>query len=281
MTEAEVTPFGSLLEANNRAKALVKGGFTLGSTDAPEGSQQLTAAFNNFWDLTTNGLHLQLRYFFTNLYRAEQFEPNQLASGPALSICDNINKAKFRIEAEELLSIAEKIYDIEFETVFKLPANKVEDADVTKKRKRIKRQESFEALKLLAFTKVRTMEEEVMNEVETRYEVHRKRLGEVNVDRLLRAGPAGPSAPGTSQASTSVKPSQFKPQESFLGSRKFPWWRTTDSTADPKDLEMVTDYLYSGGTWQNIEQPYMYITKLLCRDTMTGYRKALDKKLDD
>ena len=90
-----MTPFGSLLEANNRAKALVKGGFTLGSTDAPEGSQQLTAAFNNFWDLTTNGLHLQLRYFFTNLYRAEQFEPNQLASGPALSICDNINKAKF------------------------------------------------------------------------------------------------------------------------------------------------------------------------------------------
>ena len=31
----EVTPFESLLEANNRAKALVKGEFTLGGTDAP------------------------------------------------------------------------------------------------------------------------------------------------------------------------------------------------------------------------------------------------------
>ena len=241
-----MAPIGSLLEANTRAKTLVKGDFTLGTTDAPEGSAQLTAAFNNFWDLTTNGLNLQLRYFLTNLFRAEQFEPNQLASGTGLSICDNINKAKFRIEAEELLSLAQKIYDVEFETVFKLPANEAEDAESTKKRKRIRRQECFEALKLLAFARVRTVKEEVMNEVETRYEVHRKRLGEVNIERLLRAGPAGPSAPGTSQASTSSKTPQFKPLESFLGSRKFPWWKTTDSIADPKDLEMVTDYLYSG-----------------------------------
>ena len=42
MTEAEVTPFESLLEANNRAKALVKGGFTLGAQmhlRAPSSSQ--------------------------------------------------------------------------------------------------------------------------------------------------------------------------------------------------------------------------------------------------
>ena len=67
MSEAELTPIGSLFEANSRAKALVRGAFTLGTTDAPEGSQQLTAAFNNFWDLTTHGLHLQLRFLFTNL----------------------------------------------------------------------------------------------------------------------------------------------------------------------------------------------------------------------
>ena len=39
---AEVTPFESLLEANNRAKALVKGEFTLDGTDAPE-------APNSWW----------------------------------------------------------------------------------------------------------------------------------------------------------------------------------------------------------------------------------------
>ena len=188
-----MAPIESLLEANTRAKTLVKGDFALRTTDAPEGSAQMTAAFNNFWDLTANGLNLQLRYFLTNLFRAEQFEPNQLASGTGLNICDNINKAKFRIEAEELLSLAQKIYDVEFETVFKLPANEAEDAESTKKRKRIKRQECFESLKSLAFARVRTLEEEVMNEVETRYEVHRKRLGEVNqLDPVLQVHPKPP-----------------------------------------------------------------------------------------
>ena len=48
MAEGDLAPIGSLLEANGRAKALVKGDFTLGTTDAPEGSAQLTAAFNNY-----------------------------------------------------------------------------------------------------------------------------------------------------------------------------------------------------------------------------------------
>ena len=34
----EVTLFASILEANNRAKALVKGEFTLEGTNAPEGT---------------------------------------------------------------------------------------------------------------------------------------------------------------------------------------------------------------------------------------------------
>ena len=120
--------------------------------------------------MTTHGLKLQLRFLFTNLYRGDQYEPGQLSTGSALQICGNIEKAKFRIKAEELLPIAEKMYDIDFEKVFKIPANEVEEADVTKKRKRLKRQEAFEILKLNAFTKVRTLEEEVSNEVEVWYE---------------------------------------------------------------------------------------------------------------
>ena len=111
---AEVTLFASILEANNRAKALVKGEFTLEGTEAPEGTQQLITSFNNYWDITTHGLQLQLRFLFTNLYRADQYEPSQLSTGSALQICGNIQKAKYRIKAEELLPIAEKIYNIEF-----------------------------------------------------------------------------------------------------------------------------------------------------------------------
>ena len=46
----EVTPFSSIMEAGNHAKALVAGNFSLEGQDATEGSQQLVTSFNNFWE---------------------------------------------------------------------------------------------------------------------------------------------------------------------------------------------------------------------------------------
>ena len=67
---SELAPFTSIMEAINHAKALVKGNFSLEGQDTPGGTQQLVTAFNNFWDMTAHGLQLQLRFLFTNLYRA-------------------------------------------------------------------------------------------------------------------------------------------------------------------------------------------------------------------
>ena len=116
---SKLVPFTSIMEASNRAKALVKGNFTLEGHEAPEGTQQLVTSFNNFWDMTAHGLQLQLRFLFTNLFRAHQYEPGQLGSGLALQICGNVEKAKYKIEVEEILPFAKKIYDIDFEQFLK------------------------------------------------------------------------------------------------------------------------------------------------------------------
>ena len=42
-----VAPFTSVLEASNRAKALLAGGFKLEGDDATKGTNQLVVAFNN------------------------------------------------------------------------------------------------------------------------------------------------------------------------------------------------------------------------------------------
>ena len=55
-----VAPFTSIIEASNRAKALVAGNFTLDGDDATEGTQQLVTSFNNFWNVASHGLQLQL-----------------------------------------------------------------------------------------------------------------------------------------------------------------------------------------------------------------------------
>ena len=109
--------------------------------------------------MTAHGLQLQLRFLFTNLFRAHQYEPGQLGSGSALQICGNVEKAKYKIEVEEILPFAEKIYGIDFEQVFKIPAIEIDESYVQKKRKRLRRLEAFEVLKLAAYSKVRSMEE--------------------------------------------------------------------------------------------------------------------------
>ena len=154
---------------------------------------------------------------------------------------------------EEILPFAKKIYDIDFEKVFKVPTIEAEETDAQRKRKRLRRLEAFEVLKVAVYSRVRSMEEEVSAEVEARFELHRARLGNINVKRLLRTGTSGPSGTASSQASTSSRPSQYKPQKTFLGSRKFPWWKSGDSTAAPDDLEKLSDYLYSRGLFSDIE----------------------------
>ena len=77
-------PFSSILEASNRAKAITLGNFSLEGEDLTDGAQALVRCFNCHWDTAIYSLQTQLRFFFTNTYRAHQYEPDQLGSGPAL-----------------------------------------------------------------------------------------------------------------------------------------------------------------------------------------------------
>ena len=156
-----VAPFTSVLEASNRAKALLAGGFTLEGDDATEGTNQLVVAFNNWWDVAIHGLQMQLRFMFVNMFRVHQYQANQLGSGKPLQYCGNIQQAKFKLEMEEMLPFTERVYGIKFDQVFSLPTVESEETDAMKKRKRGRRLEAFEKLKLAAFDKVRERDNEV------------------------------------------------------------------------------------------------------------------------
>ena len=133
----------------------------------------------------------------------------------------------------------ETIFKMDFNDVFRVPEIEATETQGIKKRKRDKRLEAFEILRAAANARVRSMEEDICVEVEGRYELHRARLGDIDVDRLLRAGTSGPSA--TALAPTTNKPSQYKPVETFLGNKSFPWWKTNDTVARADDLEALSD----------------------------------------
>ena len=125
------------------------------------------------------------------------------------------------IDMEELLGFLEKIFTMDFEDVFTAPEIESSETPALRKRKRDKCLKAFEVLRVAAHERVRAIEEDIHNEVEGRFELHRLRLGDIDVDRLLRAGTSGPST--TASAPTSSRPPQYKPVEAFLGSKKFPW----------------------------------------------------------
>ena len=102
---------------------------------------------------------------------------------------------------------------MEFDFVFTTPEVEASEIQALKKRKRDKHLEVFEILKDAAHERIRAMEEDIYGEVESRFENHRRRLGDIDVDRLLRAGTAGPSA----TTPTSHRICNFKPNEAFLG----------------------------------------------------------------
>ena len=145
----DLIPFSSIMEASNRAKAIVAGNFSLEGQDLTEGAQALVMSFNNFWDTNvyTYSLHLQLRFYFTNPYCAHQYQPDQMGSGPVLQICGKIKEAKTKIEMEELLGFVEKIFTMDFEDVFKAPEIEASETPALRKRKRDKRLEAFEVLR--------------------------------------------------------------------------------------------------------------------------------------
>ena len=76
-------------------------------------------------------------------------------------------------------------------------------------------------MKHTAYAKAREVDDEVTAEIEAQYEIHRARLGDLDVERLLKTGAAGPSGTASSQASTSSRATQYKPQDTFLDQRSF------------------------------------------------------------
>ena len=89
-----------------------------------------------------------------------------MGSGPALQICGKSKEAKTKIEMEELLVFLERIFTMDFEDVFKVPEIESADTPALHKRKRDKRLEAFEVLRISAHARVRSIEKDVSSEVE-------------------------------------------------------------------------------------------------------------------
>ena len=100
--------------------------------------------FNCFGETQVYSLQTQIRYFLTNIFRAQQYTPEQLGFGPSLAVCGKIKEAKTKVDLEEHIPFVEIIYKMEFDTVFTVPEVEASNKTALKKQKRDKRLETFE-----------------------------------------------------------------------------------------------------------------------------------------
>ena len=114
----------------NRAKEIVRGDFALeaaGEADLTDTEQACVRAFNNDWDTKVYPLATQIRYLFINLFRASQYQPQELAMEPGLSICALIKDAKEKIDLVEHVKFVEAILSMSMDAVFNTPEAEVGD----------------------------------------------------------------------------------------------------------------------------------------------------------
>ena len=86
-----------------------------------DGAQALVRSFKCYWETKIHSLYTQLKYFLINIFRAQQYEPDQLGFGPGLAVCGKLKEANDKIDIKELIRFVENIYKMEFDVVFTTP----------------------------------------------------------------------------------------------------------------------------------------------------------------
>ena len=78
-------------------------------------------------------LQTQICYFLINIFRAQQYQPEQLGIGPSLAVCGKIKEAKNKVNLEEHIRFVETIYKMVFDTVFTVPKAEATETAALKK----------------------------------------------------------------------------------------------------------------------------------------------------
>ena len=139
----EYQPFQTLLEATNHTKEITRGDFSPGEADLTDADQALIRSFNCYWDTKVYSLATQVHYLLINIFRAYQYQPDQLGDGPGLSVGGRIKEAKEWVDFIKHIKFIETIYSMTIDTVFTVPEAEAADTAQQQKQKRDNRQDIF------------------------------------------------------------------------------------------------------------------------------------------
>ena len=137
----------------------------------------------------------------------------------------------------------------------------------------------FSKLQTAAMTKLRELDEFVGLQVDVRFHEFSERVKGSELNRLLREG----SAPTTQATNPAVPPpprtNTYKPNETFIEGRRksFPWFTVGSTSVPAEEKEAISDYLNSGGDFNNVAVPVIYIKRLFDNETLKIFLPSLNE----
>merc|ERR1712101_61370 len=132
----------------------------------------------------------------------------------------------------------------------------------------------FRKLYSAAVARLEEIDNFISVQVDIRFNTFCDRIRGTELNRLLNEG-QGPShqAPNPAAPPPHPRTGTFKPNESFLENRKktYPWYTVGSTCVPSEERDAISDYLNSGGDFNNVSTPTIYIKKLFDAETLKAF----------
>jgi len=151
-----------------------------------------------------------------------------------------------------------------------------------KKKQRNKEISAFNKIQEEAIVKLQELDKFIIYQVELRFDDFKVKVKGVEFSRLLREGYASSATPGQSAAPPRARPQVYKSVKAFLEGRKkpFPWYTFLSTGVPAEEQDCITDYLNSGGSFNDVKTPVIFIKRLMDHETLRAFMPALDKAIE-
>ena len=274
----EAIVFTSIADAMSKGRHSFKGSFTVEHGDeGNEEARSYEVTFNAKWNSLAKSLNSRMAAFFAAMYTVGNMSNEELKVEPGLSNTQEV----VRCWRDILTKLHPEFVDEASAftvTMFSNPQLEVE-LSATVRKKRHELQESvFRKLHAAAMARLEELDDYVSDQVDIRFKTFCERIRGSELNILMREGQGpsqgapNPSAPPPQRVST------FKPNETFLECRKksFPWYSVGSTSVPSEERDAISDYINSGGAFNHVSVPTIYIKRLFCAETLKVFLPLLD-----
>ena len=166
--------------------------------------------------------------------------------------------------------------------LFSNPEIKADLSVPNKKLAQAKQLSTFNKIQEQSVEKLQQLEDFITYQVQLRFDNFKAKVRGVELNRLLRQDQAPHAIPDQLGAQPAPRPQAYKPVEAFLEGRKksYPWFTVQSTGVSLEEQECISDYIDSGGFFNDVQTPVKFIKRLLDHETLRAFLPALDKAIN-